>query len=405
MIEFLNKITVMDWVDIFLAATIIYLFFVLFRKTKAVMVIRGIIITGIALLLSKGLKLQLVSSALQAFFAAIIVVVVVIFQDEIKRFFENIALVSLKPALKKQGVSQAISRQTEIIMNTVFHLGHEKRGALIVVKGKDMLSRYLHGGISLNGTLSEPLLKSIFDPHSAGHDGAVIIDNGLVTEFAAHLPLSKNLQKIKEQGLRHAAALGISETTDALCVVVSEETGNVSLSHLGEIAKIENMEELTKLLENFHRETNPTLQQQNFKNIILKNWKDKFIAFFLAFALWFIFVHESVIVYKSFDIPVQHTGLASDFIVKKTKPDEIKIILSARRRDFYFVGVSDINLVLKLFHLEDLNKLDNSYYEAAITASDIDLPPHLTIVNISTRNIRLCIEGPPVSNNTRTKRE
>ena len=403
MIEVLRKITITDWMDILLVAAAIYLFFVLFKKTKATMVIRGIVITGIALLFAKALRLQLFSSALQAFFAVIIVVVVVIFQDEIRRFFENIARVSLRPALKRPRSFQAISQETEIIVNTVFHLSYEKRGALIVVKGRDTLSRYLHGGIALNGSLSEELLNSIFDPHSVGHDGAVIIDKNVVTEFATHLPLSKNLHKIKGQGLRHAAALGITEATDALCIVASEENGRVSFLRFGEIAKIESMKDLTKLLESFHRDVSPALERQNFKNIVFKNWKDKLVAFFLSFALWFILVHEAVIVYKSFNVPIQHVGLPGDLIVKEIEPGEINIVVSARRRDFYFIDKSDIDVVLKLFNMKDTKKVDKHYYEAVVTAPDIVLPSHLSIANIVPRNIILRIEENPPVNDAEAK--
>ncbi|MFH1519591.1 MAG: diadenylate cyclase [Candidatus Omnitrophota bacterium] len=402
----LQQVTVMNWIDIFLVAAVIYLLLMSFRKTKAVLVIRGIIAIGSALLLAKVLKLELFSSALQAFFAVIIIVVVVIFQDEIRRFLERLALVSnLKPVLRRPKVSGAVSGQTEIIVNTVFHLSHEKIGALIVVKGKDTLSRYLHGGISLNGNLSEPLLKSIFDPHSVGHDGAVVINSGLVTEFASHLPLSKNLQRIKDHGLRHAAALGVSEVADALCIIVSEESGQVSFAHLGEITKIEGMEELARLLEDFHREVNPTPVQQNFKCLIFKNLKDKLVAFFLSFSLWFIFVHESVTIYKSLDIPVRCVGLSGDLVVEKINPSEVKVVLSAHRRDFYFVNANDISIVLKLFNLEDLNKLDDGYYEAIIAASDINLPSHLSVMNIIPRNIRLRIGEKPLPNDVKVKRE
>jgi DNA integrity scanning protein DisA with diadenylate cyclase activity len=91
----------------------------------------------------------------------------------------------------------------------------------MLIRGNDPLERHITGWIPLDGKLSGPLLKSIFDPHSPGHDGAVLVEQDSITRFAAHLPLSKNLMQLSNVGTRHSAALGLAELTDALCIVVS----------------------------------------------------------------------------------------------------------------------------------------------------------------------------------------
>jgi len=119
----------------------------------------------------------------------------------------------------------------------------------------------------------------------------------------------------------------------------------------------------------------------------------KITAVVLSVLLWFVLVHESVTVYNTFDVPVQYVGLANGLEVNETEPPKVKVVLSAARRDFYFLNKEDIELVLKLFDLGDLKKIDGKYYELTVTASDITLPSDYTIVNIFPRNIKFSIEG------------
>jgi hypothetical protein len=279
-----------------------------------------------------------------------------------------------------------------MLVNTTFDLARDKVGALIVLTGKDIITRHLYGGININGALSEPLLKSIFDTHSDGHDGGVIIKNGMVLQFACRLPLSKDTEQLREKGTRHAAALGLSELTDALCIVVSETTGDVSVTRHGQIHKVNDKETLVKLLESFQQETAPAQQTSSIKTFFVRNLKVKVVAVLISVLLWFVLIHESVVVYKTFYVPVQYAGLAKGLEVKEIEPQKVKVVLSAARRDFYFVDKNDIKLVSKLFDLEDLKKLDEKYYETTVTASDITLPEGYTIINIFPRNVKFRIE-------------
>jgi len=154
----------------------------------------------------------------------------VIFRDEIRRLFERLA--RFKPANRfgeKIG-NAALSPAVETLARTFADLSKERIGALVVIPCKESLLSHLKGGVSLNGELSEPLLKSLFDPHSLGHDGAVVIEGRQVTRFACHLPLSSDFEKLGNKGTRHSAALGLCERTDALCIVVSEKNGLITIA-------------------------------------------------------------------------------------------------------------------------------------------------------------------------------
>jgi len=389
----LKDITVIDVIDVMAVSILLYILFLWFKRTKSSFVFAGIVISSIAYMAFKLLRLRLVATLMHGFFAVILVAIVIIFQEEIRRLFEQIASWSLIPKFRDRKISYDFNQKINILVNTTFYLAHEKVGALLVLTGKDIVVRHIHGGIDLDGALSGSLLKSIFDTHSDGHDGGVLIEKGRVSQFACRLPLSKDSRQLREKGTRHAAALGLSELTDALCIVVSETTGDVSVARHGQIHKIGDEESLVKLLESFQQETIPAQRPSSVKTFFVRNFKVKVVAVFLSVLLWFVLVHESVVVYKTFYIPVQYAGLAENLEVKEIEPPRVKIVLSAVRRDFYFIDKQDIKLVSKLFDLGDLRRLDGKYYETTITASDIILSPDYTIVNIFPRNIKFSIEG------------
>jgi DNA integrity scanning protein DisA with diadenylate cyclase activity len=181
------SITFGEFVDIVFVAILLYTAIVWAQRTRAVFVVRGILILGAIFLAARYLDLQMTAWVFQGFFAVLVIVIVVIFQEELRQVFERIAVWSLigsrAPALHSTSI--------DILVRTVADFARDRTGALIVIRGKDPLERHISGGIPLNGILTEPLLKSIFDVHSPGHDGALLVENNHVTRFAVHLPLQK----------------------------------------------------------------------------------------------------------------------------------------------------------------------------------------------------------------------
>jgi uncharacterized protein (TIGR00159 family) len=216
-------ITFAEIVDIIFVAVLLYTAIVWARQTRAAFVVRGILILGGIYILARYLDLQMTAWVFQGFFAIFLIMIVVIFQEELRQFFERIAVWSFT----RKRIPALGSNTADILVRTVSDLAKEHVGALIVIRGSDPLERHITGGIPIDGKLSGPLLKSIFDPHSPGHDGAVLVEQDCITRFAAHLPLSKNLTELSHVGTRHSAALGLAELTDALCIVVSEERGTI----------------------------------------------------------------------------------------------------------------------------------------------------------------------------------
>ena len=133
-------------------------------------------------IIARYLDLQMTAWVFQGFFAIFLIMIVVIFQEELRQFFERIAVWSLA----RKRVPALGSNTSDILVRTLADLAKEHVGALIVIRGNDPLERHITGGIPLDGKLSGPLVKSIFDPHSPGHDGAVLVEQDCITRFAAH---------------------------------------------------------------------------------------------------------------------------------------------------------------------------------------------------------------------------
>ena len=161
----------------------------------------------------------------------------------------------------------------------------KKIGALIVLPGELPLEGIVEGGFVLEGRVSLPLILSIFDPTSPGHDGAMIIDNNRVKKFGVHLPLADNFSGFEKTGTRHRAAVGITQRTDALVIVVSEERGEISVASRGELKKIDNIHLLEEQISKFISVAQEPEFSHFWRVFLARNWWLKVLALFLALVL------------------------------------------------------------------------------------------------------------------------
>lgn len=386
-----KEISIPGLFDIAFISLMIYAILALFKKTKARFVLTGIIIFSVVYLLAKQFNLVLTASVLQTFFAVIFIALIIIFQEEIRQFLEQIALWSLNPQLRSDKSHNSTGDDIDILVNTINDLAREKIGVLIVLPGKNSIESSIEGGKTLNGKLSEPLLKSLLDPHSIGHDGAIVIENGTVVKFSCHLPLSKNFAMLLNKGTRHAAALGLSEGKDSLSLVVSEERGTISVARNGVLREV-SIEQLKLILEGFYNEFSPIKTRRPWYTYFTRNYKEKAIALFMAVALWFVFVHESKLVYRTYSVPVRHTTLPSDLKVEDIRPDRVKVTFLGPRRAFYFFNENEVELFLKMPDAKKGVKTVN------INESSLKFPKDISLENIEPRRVLVQIESPDEKN-------
>ena len=384
-------ITFAEVVDIIFVAVLLYTAIVWARQTRAAFVVRGILILGGIYIIARYLDLQMTAWVFQGFFAIFLIMIVVIFQEELRQFFERIAVWSLA----RKRVPALGSHTSDILVRTLSDLAKEHVGALMVIRGNDPLERHITGGIPLDGKVSGPLLKSIFDPHSPGHDGAVLVEQDCITRFAAHLPLSKNLTQLSNVGTRHSAALGLAELTDALCIVVSEERGTISFARDGKLREVENLQQLGAVIDSFLRTKFPSTQQSNISlQFFRENWIAKAISLSLAIGFWYIFVPGSKTVQVSYRIPVSVENLPADLRVEEIEPPVVNATFSGPRRAFYLFDARKIRVAI------DVSMADLGRRTFNISEQNIRYPKELTLTEVSPSTLRLSVKKIPPPTDT-----
>ena len=384
-------ITFGEVIDVIFVAILLYTAIVWARQTRAAFVVRGIIILGAIYIIARYLDLQMTAWIFQGFFAIFLIMIVVIFQEELRQFFERIAVWSLT----RKRVPALGFNTADILVRTVADLAKEHVGALIVIRGNDPLERHITGGIPLDGKLSGPLLKSIFDPHSPGHDGAVLVEKDAITRFAAHLPLSKDLRQLANVGTRHSAALGLAELTDALCIVVSEERGKISIARDGRLREVENLQQLGAAIESFLQAKFPSTPQSNISlQFFRENWIAKAVAISLAIGFWYIFVPGSKTVQVSFKIPVMVENVPPNLQVEEIEPAAVNATFSGSRRAFYLFDARRIKVAI------DVSMADLGRRTFNITEQNIHYPKELTLQEVNPTTLRLSVKKVPAAADT-----
>ncbi|MBI4525425.1 MAG: diadenylate cyclase [Deltaproteobacteria bacterium] len=385
----LRAITLSEIIDIILVSILLYTGIVWAQRTRAGFVVRGIAILGGIYLIARQLDLEMTAWIFQAFFAVFLVMIVVIFQEELRQMFERVAIWSLSgrriPALR--------STTADVLVRTIADFAKERIGALIIIRGNDPLERHITGGIHLDGRLSEPLLKSIFDPHSPGHDGAVLVERNRITRFAAHLPLSKDLTQLANLGTRHSAALGMAELADALCIVVSEERGTVSVARDGRLRKMDDLQQLGSVLQNFLNEKFPRHEAGMAPAVWLqffrKNWLAKVLAISLAVGFWYVFVPGSKTVEARYELPVSIQNLPPGLRLEGVQPSTVSVRFAGPRRAFYLFDPNKVTVTV------DASSVEPGRRSFDISERNIRHPNDVSIQDIDPSRVRISVRKIP----------
>jgi len=229
------SITLIDVIDIILVTWIFYKVYQYFRETRAGQMLIGLIILFISSFLFNTLGLSAMSWLINQIQTVWVVAFVILFQPEIRRLLIYIGQTRFFQRIFMMGSSRSL----EAVVEAALMLSGKKWGALIVIQRETGLRSYKEDGIQLKAEVSAPLLLSIFNPGSPMHDGAVILQNTLVEAAGCILPLTESQMVLPEMGTRHRAALGITEESDAIVVIISEERGTISTAESGRFTNLD----------------------------------------------------------------------------------------------------------------------------------------------------------------------
>ena len=323
-----NPLSIFFWLDLVDVATVGVLLFIAIRfvrRTRGRRALTGLSLLGGVYVLASALDLELTASLFQGFFAVLVLVLVVVFQEDLRRLFEQLGSFRRGGMRERRGVDVA-----DVIVRAVARLAANRVGALIVLPQREPIESHVEGGIPLDGRISEPLLLSIFDSSSPGHDGAVILRGSLVERFAVHLPLSVNRAALGPGGTRHAAALGLCERCDATCIVVSEERGTVSVARDGSIRVLARPQDLAHELLAVRGAREEESRQPWWRE---RAGVDAVLAAAGALALWVVFVPGSALTEVTVPAEVTVTNLPDDLELESVEPTEVQVTLRGLRRD------------------------------------------------------------------------
>lgn len=266
------SITITDVLEIFILAFLVYSLLLWIKSTRAWTLLKGLMVLVVCVSLVYILHMDTLIFIVNRGIDIAITAAIVIFQPELRRALEQIGekqiVSSLIPIDTGRDVTERFSDKTvNEIAKAASEMGKAKTGALIVIEQNVRLDEYERTGITLDSVLTSQLLINIFEHNTPLHDGAVIVRGNCITSATCYLPLSDNMMLSKELGTRHRAGVGISEVTDSLTVIVSEETGGISVAYKGELKRNITVDELKEQLVMLQ---NKTVPQKKFR--IWKGW-------------------------------------------------------------------------------------------------------------------------------------
>jgi uncharacterized protein (TIGR00159 family) len=382
LLQIISSFRFADFLDITIVSVCIYFLFMWIRRRASRSVVIGVIVVVTLYALARILNMYMTSQVFQAGLTAALVGLVIIFQDDIRMAIEQLSSIG---TFKSKHHLVASNKTVDCLVDTLCNLARDRIGALVVIKGRESIDRHLSGGISVNGRISVPLLYSIFHPETPSHDGAVIIEGERIDKFGVRLPLSHNVEAIKDVGTRHTAALGLAERSDALVIAVSEERGTVSIAENGIMEKVDR-EVLRIRIDTFYNRIFPTPLSKKKRTYFTTNPGIKLLSIVAAITLWFTFVYRVDSISRSFSIPIVFKNIPDNFIIDETKPSEIKVTLSGPERSFTFEERT-LNASF------DISSMSEGIHTIAVTKQNITVPDGIFVNQILTKSFQLKATG------------
>lgn len=264
----IKTIGILDVIDILVVAYFLFRIYLMLKNTRASVLVKGLLTLGAIMFISRWLNLHVISWVLEKSMTVLIVALPIVFQPELRRALEQIGRGRL---FRKHGEldEYEVDEMVNSITSAAIVMGRRKIGALIVIEREIGLEERIETGVAIDGLISDSLLLNIFEKDTPLHDGAVIIRGNRIAAASCLLPLTEMRNLSQELGTRHRAALGISEQSDAVILVVSEETGTISLARNGTLQRYLTADDVKEFLK-----ASITRPKADFKQMLREKIRD-----------------------------------------------------------------------------------------------------------------------------------
>jgi len=366
--------------DIFLIAAGLFFLYRTLLRLGTWKIVAGILVAMAVFFVASVMDLKGIEWIFSNISQVAVIALIVLFQPELRKILEQTASVKRSEPLD---LDEKLSR---LVVDALLKLAQQRRGAIVVFPGKEPIQEWLSGGFILDANPSLPLIMSIFDPNSPGHDGALIITNGKFSRFGVRLPVSQSSKLPDEYGTRHHAAMGLVEKSDALVFIVSEERGSLSIFHKGRMRQVGDPEEMVK--------------------IIISHWKDMtsfpvvfpkgkarwpvFLQIFASLVLAAFFwstlaVSQGEILEKVITVPVEYTASSPNLTLVGNKAEEVRLHLSGPKSALDTVNPS--YTIVKI----DLSKGVPGKQSFIITRENIQLPKDIHLLDVVPSSFELTL--------------
>jgi diadenylate cyclase len=380
--DFIPSPTWRDLADILFLTLVTYQLYVWFRGTRALRVLIGLVVLGGIYSLAKLWGLFLTTWAFQFLWQVLLILLLILFQSEIRQVLEKVS--PLRYLRSRKRVSRGtLARE---LAEVAFEMAQEQTGALVVLSRDDNPSEFLHAGQTIMALPEPTLIKSIFNHHAPAHDGALVLSQGRLTQMGCILPLSEREDIPEHYGTRHRAAVGLSERTDVICLVVSEERAEVSTVVGGKIKIWDNSKQLSSQLEEWLSVSEipgPTIKGF-IHGAFVENWGPKLIALALVSLAWLILASPQQ-VKVNVTAPIRYVNIPSELSLGEESAKTVRLTLSGRRHSIRVLGDNEVRVQL------GLGKRAAGTHLIKLSARNIDLPLGVTIDRVTPQNIKVIL--------------
>lgn len=378
--DLVKNVRFVDLIDVIIVSFFLYVFLNWFRKSASRRLLLSVVTFVIIYLVARIFGLYLTEMLIRILIIVIFLAAVIVFQSDIRKMVD---LIGAWGSFHRKKYPNINIKTTDILTEAAAKMAERRTGALIALKGRDPWDSFINGGIELGGSVSQPILYSIFNTKSPGHDGAVMIEKDQIARFGTHLSLSVNLKEVGVGGTRHAAALGLSEQCDALVIAVSEERGTISVAEAGKLTVLSSSSQLKERLDEFWNRYYVQQSDTSFTWWKKSNFQTAVVSLLLAVTFWALFAYQSDKVYRTFTVPIEFRNLRSDLAMEDPVPMEGRVTLSGSEQAFRIFNPS--NLVISI----DMGRLEKGENEIFVAKDNLELPSGINLYRVEPRILKI----------------